>query len=234
MLAASERAETVATLNAMIAEATKPSQSARERHLRVRQCKVCNHPERARIEMLRVGGAGLDALAKEFRASKDSLFRHFKNHFSDRRRAELMAGPARVEGLANAAAAESKGLLEYLGITRSVLFSQFLACAEAGDRAGVSLIAGRLLESLRELGRLTGELRQLSGITVNNTLNIVSSPGFIALQDGLLRIARAHPEAKASIIDLLRNLDSRPDMPRPNGGHPPMMLIEGEALHASA
>ena len=60
MLAASERAETVATLNAMIAEATKPSQSARERHLRVRQCKVCNHPERARIEMLRVGGAGLD------------------------------------------------------------------------------------------------------------------------------------------------------------------------------
>jgi hypothetical protein len=223
LLAASERAETVATLNAMIAEATKPSQSARERHLRVRQCKVCNHPERARIEMLRVGGAGLDALAKEFRASKDSLFRHFKNHFSDRRRAELMAGPARVEGLANAAAAESKGLLEYLGITRSVLFSQFLACAEAGDRAGVSLIAGRLLESLRELGRLTGELRQLSGITVNNTLNIVSSPGFLG------RILRRR---RQSLICYA--IDSRPDMPKPNGGHPPMMLIEGEALHASA
>ena len=124
-------------------------------------------------------------MANEFGVSRDFIHRHFKNHVSDRRRAEPIAGPARVEGLANAAAAaESKSLLEYLGITRSVLFNQFLICAEAGDHNGVSTVAGRLIESLRELGRVTGELRQLSGVTINNTLNIVSSPGFIALQDG--------------------------------------------------
>jgi hypothetical protein len=182
-----------------------------------------------------VGGVSLRVLSAQFGISKDIIHRHFQSHVSDRRRAELTAGPAKVEQLANAAADESRGLLDYLGITRTVLFNTFLNAAEAGDRNGVAAVAGRLLESLRELARLTGELREVSGITVNNnTINFVSGPQFSALSQGLLNIARAHPEAKASIIDLLRNLDSRPDMPRPNGGHPPMMLIEGEALHASA
>jgi hypothetical protein len=119
-----------------------------------------------------------------------------------------MVGPAKVEQLANAAAEESKSLLDYLGIARSVLFNQFLNAAEAGDRLGVVNVAGRLLESLREIGRLTGELRQLSGVTINNnTLNIVSSPQFLTLQEGLLTIARRHPEAKSDIVGLLRNLD---------------------------
>jgi hypothetical protein len=203
--------------------------SNKARGIRTRQCVVCNHPERARIELRRVGGAGLDAVANEFGIGRDSIHRHFKNHVSARRRAELMAGPARVEGLANAAATESKSLLEYLGITPSVLFNQFLSCAEAGDHNGVATVAGRLLESLRELGRVTGELRQLSGVTINNnTLNIVSSPGFISLQDGLLRIARAHPEVRSEIVNLLRGLDAGPEASEPNG--PP--LIEAEAVHA--
>jgi hypothetical protein len=182
-----------------------------------------------------VGGVSLRVLSAQFGISKDIIHRHFQSHVSDRRRAELTAGPARVEQLANAAADESRGLLDYLGITRTVLFNCFLNAAEAGDRNGVANVAGRLLESLRELARLTGELREVSGITVNNnTINFVSGPQFSALSQGLLNIARAHPEAKASIIDLLRNLDSRPNMPKPNGAHPPMMLIEGEALHAPA
>jgi hypothetical protein len=207
----------------------KLAPSNRARRIRPRQCVVCNHPERARIELLRVGGAGLDAVANEFGISRDSIFRHFRNHVSDRRRAELMAGPARVEGLANAAAAESKSLLEYLGITRSVLFNQFLNCAEAGDHNGVATVAGRLLESLRELGKLTGELRQLSGVTINNnTVNFIGSPQFQALSEGLLGVARAHPEARASIIDLLRGLDAAPipAPPKANG----QLLIEGEVL----
>jgi len=94
---------------------------------------------------------------------------------SDRRRAELTAGPARVEQLANAAADESRGLLDYLGITRTVLFNCFLNAAEAGDRNGVANVAGRLLESLRELARLTGELREVSGSQSPTTQSISSA-----------------------------------------------------------
>ena len=111
-------------------------------------------------------------------------------------------------------------------------FNQFLNAAEVGDRPGVANVAGRLLESLRELGKLTGELRELSGVTINNnTLNLFASPQFTALQEGLLRIARTHPDAKVDIVALLRGLDEKPHS-RPNGvSHP--IQIEGEVARVA-
>jgi len=104
------------------------------------RCIVCVHPKRAQIEMLRAGGATLRAIAKRFGEplDKDNISRHFRNHVSRERKAELIAGPARVAELANAAANESRGLLANLAIVRSVLLNQFLTAAEAGDRVGVS------------------------------------------------------------------------------------------------
>jgi hypothetical protein len=187
-------------------------------------CGLCSHPERVRIEALRAGGVSLRVLERQFAVSKDIVSRHFRLHVSPERKAELICGPAKVAQLANAAADESRSLLDYLAITRTVLFNQFLAAAEAGDRNGVSAVAGRLLDSLRELGKLTGELRQISGVSItNNTLNIFSTPEFAALSLALLNLARAHPEAKADIVSLLRGLE-------PNGAGQPL-LIEAEAVH---
>jgi hypothetical protein len=181
-----------------------------------------------------VGGVSLRVLSAQFGISKDVIHRHFQSHVSDRRRAELTAGPAKVEQLANAAADESRGLLDYLGITRTVLFNQFLNAAEAGDRIGVSNVAGRLIETLRELGRLTGELRQISGISItNNTLNMVGSAEFQALSEGLLAIARNHPAVRADIVALLRSLDAGPTLPKPNGAMHAGALIEGEVAHVA-
>jgi AcrR family transcriptional regulator len=181
-----------------------------------------------------VGGVSLDALAAQFGCHRDAIWRHFRNHVTAARKSELLAGPARIEGLATQAADESRSLLDYFRIARSVLFSQFLAAAEAGDRNGVANIASKLLDSLKEVGKLTGELRQLSGITVNNnTGNFVATPEFGALTQGLLAIARAHPESKGDIISLLRSLDDGPASPKPNGaGH--HLLIEGEVARAPA
>jgi hypothetical protein len=205
------------------------------REIRSASCKVCTHPDRVRIELLRVGGASLDALSAEFKVSRDSIHRHAKNHITTKRKAELMCGPVEVDGLVNAAAKESKSLLDYLRVTRSVLFSQFLACAEASDRNGVAAVAGRLLESLRELGRISGEIRQVSGISfTTNTLNIVASPEFATLSTGLLDLSRRFPEARADIISLLRRLDAEPAAPGPNGSSyltGPSELIEGEMAH---
>jgi AcrR family transcriptional regulator len=181
------------------------------RAIRPGVCAICTHKDRARIELLRVGGVSLKALARQFDVSKDSVWRHFRTHVSDKRKAKLLAGPARVEQLANAAADESRSLLEQMQIVRSVLLNQFLNAAEACDRAGVANVAGRLLEALRELGRATGELRELSGITINqNTINLFSSPEFTRLQEGLLTVARAHPAARSDIVALLRSLDVAP------------------------
>jgi hypothetical protein len=196
-------------------------------------CQICVHPDRARIELLRVSGVSLDALAGQFGCHRDAIWRHFRKHVSDERKSELLAGPAKVDGLINQAADESRSLLDYFKVARSVLFSQFLAAAEAGDRNGVASIASKLLDSLRELGKLTGELRQLSGISVtNNVVNFIGSPEFGALSEGLLSLARRHPEAKADIVALLREIDAGPP-PKPNGAHRPMMMIEGELAHVA-
>jgi hypothetical protein len=214
----------------------KPLTMGTPRTIRPGQCAVCTHPDRGRIEALVCGGASHRAVAKRFGGSlnKDNLSRHFKNHVTRERRAELVAGPGKVEELANAAAAESRGLLDQLSIVRSVLLNQFLTAAEAGDRSGVANIAGRLLESLRALGRLTGELREVTGVTVNNVLNLFASPEFTALQDGLLLVARAHPEARADIVALLRSLDAKPDAAaQPNGNERAPPFIEGEARHVA-
>jgi hypothetical protein len=176
------------------------------------RCAVCRHVEVAKIDMLRAGGASFRALAAKFPPlHRDQLYRHWK-HVSKERRLALVAGPLKLEEMAAKAAAESKGLVDYLGITRSILFNQLLCGAEAGDRNGVSMIAGRLLENLRDLARLTGELRELSGLTINQTTNvaIMSDPRMLELQSGLLDLCRRHPQARPDIVGLLRRLDGAP------------------------
>jgi hypothetical protein len=223
-----------------------------ERVIRPNACTVCRHKDRAQIELLRVAGLPYRTLAAKFGVSKDAIVRHFHGHVTEARKAELMVGPAQVEELAVAAADESRTVMDYLGIARSVLFRQFLNAAEAGDRNGVVNVADSLLVALRDTAKLTGELRQLSGITVNQQFNFAGSPEFAALSSGLLQIARAHPAAKADIIGLLRRLDephsaagalSAPmamDAPRSNGTdvHEPLMrpgapIIECVAVEVS-
>jgi hypothetical protein len=201
-------------------------------------CKVCKLPagERARLEMLFVSGASTPSIAKQFGLTHHTVWRHCNNplHLSDRRKAELMTGPARVSDLANAAAKESKSLLEYLQIVRSVTFAQFLSCAEVGDVNGVASVGARLIESLKELDKLTGELRQLSGITVNqNILNVVADPAYPDLEAGLLEIVRKFPEARDDVLALLARLESATSPPPgPNGSS--FTMIECEAVDAEA
>jgi AraC-like DNA-binding protein len=201
-----------------------------QRETRPGKCQACAHPDRAHLELLKAGGASLDSLAAKFGISRDSVHRHFKNHVSEARKKELLAGPIRVADLANAAAEESRNLLDYLSITRGVLFNQFLACAEAGDRHGVAHVGTQLLSSLRELGKLTGELRNLSGITINqNTLNVFADPDFLALQDGLVLLARKHPAIREDILQLLQGVSPAPTPDRPNGSvypSPPLIAHE--------
>jgi hypothetical protein len=67
----------------------------------------------------------------------------------------------------------------------------------------------------------------MSGITItNNTMNVIGSPEFLTLQEGLLTIARRHPEAKGDIVGLLRSLDPTTAVSAP-------VMIEAEAVHVN-
>ncbi len=155
------------------------------------------------------------SVAEKFAASHDAVWRHWTKHVSQERRAQIIAGPLKLHELAERAAAEGMSLLDYLALIRSTLLTQFGAAAEAGDKHGVALLAGRLLECLREIGRLTGELRAAGGAVTNNTL-ILNSPIFADLQGMLLQRLAPFPEARAAVIDGLAALDRRqPDAALP-------------------
>jgi hypothetical protein len=221
-----------------------------ERAVRPRSCTICMHPQRPQIEMMRVAGVPFRTLAKEFGVTKDALCRHWAAHVTEKRKGELMAGPAAVEGLVNAAAKESRSALEFLRVTHSILFNQFINAAEGGDKRSVIDTAKPMLDALREVAKMTGELRTwAAGVTINNNqINFVGSPEFAVLSTGLLQIARDHPSAKADIIGLLRRLDEPQsaadnlpsiavmDESRGNGtaAHGPLMRSDGPIIECAA
>jgi hypothetical protein len=154
--------------------------------------------------MMRAAKVPVRVIGARFGLSKDAVNRHFHMHVSEKRRNELMVGPARVEALAAAAAEESKTVMEFKAVVaRSVLFNQFLLAAEANDRRGLVSIADSLLQALRDYAKLTGELRQMAGITINqNTLNLAAS------QAAKLRL-RPEPESTAPPSDSSPTRDRR-------------------------
>jgi hypothetical protein len=221
------------------------------RPLRRTTCRCCRLPPdvRARLEMLRLSGVSWHSLSREFSTkeapiSNKAIQRHFDSgHVSDKRKFELLAGPARVNELAEKAAAESRSLVDYLSIARGVLFNQFLAAAEASDRHGVAFVGSRLLDALRDLARLTGQLRELGGISiVNNNLTVISSPVWTDLADEMIGVCRQFPEARAAILEAMRRVEAKNSPSVPDGGVPSetraeravpsSILIEAEAVHA--
>ena len=106
-----------------------------------------------------------------------------------------------------------------------MLIGQMTACAEANDGLRVAMLTGRLVEVLKEVGRITGEVDRIGGsINIqNNNIAILNDPRMIEFQRGLLAIARDAPEVRPRLLSLLKNLD---DTPAPGRQEPQM--IEGE------
>lgn len=169
------------------------------------------------MELMAVGGASLHAVADKFNVPYDALWRHTKNHMSAERKAQLIAGPLKLSELAARAAEEGLSLLDYLALIRSTLLTQFTTAAEAGDKHGTATIAGRLIECLREIGRLTGELRSAAGGTnVTTNVMVLNSPAFAELQTMLLQRLAPFPDARSSVLAGLRELDARLGGAMPN------------------
>ncbi|WOJ89896.1 hypothetical protein RZS28_00850 [Methylocapsa polymorpha] len=146
---------------------------------------------------------------------RDAVWRHVENHVSDETKASYLLGPAKVADLANAAADESRTVIDYLAIVRSILMNALDSAAQRGKPYEIERISGRMVEVLREIGRITGEVSQFAAATINITNNtqILNSAPFMDLQSGLLQICARHPEARADIIALFRDLDARHSAP---------------------
>jgi hypothetical protein len=172
-------------------------------------CIVCRHPDRSRIEALRLAGASLDSIAAKFQISRDSIHRHMHRHVSEADRLAYIVDIP-VQELAQRAANEGVSLLDYFAIVRATLMTQFQLCASVNDRNGVAILGGRLTEILRAIGSTTGEIMKSPMVqNVNNTVNFINSPVFVDLQQMLIRRLAGHPDALAAVIEGLRELETR-------------------------
>jgi hypothetical protein len=157
---------------------------------------------------LLAGGASIQAVATKFDLPYYSLRRHFVSHVSAGRKAQLLAGPLSLGELAEKAASEGLALLDYLRLIRSTLLGQFLTASEAGDSNGAATVAGRLLECLRIIATLTGEISRTSASFTQN-IAIMSSPMMADLQSMLIRTLQPYPAAREAVLSGLEELSAR-------------------------
>jgi hypothetical protein len=199
------------------------------------RCQVCRHEHRWRIELLRAGGASLDALAQKFGVDRDAIWRHWHKHVTDEAKATFLAGPVSMERLIEKAATEGDCILDYLKLVRGGLLSQLSAMASAGDARNYAYVSGQLVKTLEAIGRVTGELGALATSQTFNVMNNVAvlqdSPVFAKLQMALLQALAPFPDARAAVVAALRALDddAHTATPVPANGK----LLELEAAHVN-
>jgi hypothetical protein len=181
------------------------------------------------IERALVAGVSVTALADRYKVSTDSIYRHDRNHVTEQQRAAYVADVPIAE-LAAKAAEHAGSLLDYLQLVRATLWRNFQLAAEHGDIAATNNTSRALLEVLREIGRLTGELlasTPVTNITNNNLTILTQSAAFAALQGMLVQTLSPFPEALAAVVAGLQQLDAQAgNPPRPGGP-----LIELQPIH---
>jgi hypothetical protein len=170
------------------------------------RCQVCRHKERYRIELVLSGGATMRATAKRFGVDYMAVRRHWLTHVPDDRRAALIAGPTKLSELADRAADEGGSLLDHFIILRNTLYRRLDASDEAGDANQVASLSGRIVEVLREMGRLTGDLSR-GGVSITN--NFFAAPQFAELEAALIEALAPHAEARTAVIRAFHALQNR-------------------------
>jgi hypothetical protein len=175
-------------------------------------CSICAHPDRTRIEALRCAGASLDACSAKFSISRDSLHRHMHAHVSEDAKSQYLANVPIAE-LAQLAASEGVSVLQYASLVRSILMAEFQLASQAHAHHATSALAGRLNETLKLIGSLSGEMSELArSVTINgNVVNIMNHPQLANLQANLLRALAPFPEARNAVIAALRAMDAPVD-----------------------
>src|SRR4051794_34369013 len=83
------------------------------------------------------------------------------------------------------------------------------AMTEAGDGRGAAYVSGRLVSTLETIARVTGELGSMAqSINVTNNLTVLAEhPAFLQVQATMLRALATFPDARASVVAALRELD---------------------------
>jgi hypothetical protein len=134
------------------------------------KCTVCNHPDRAQIDLAIASGLAKKRIAARFGGlSMDAVWRHGKDHLPAEMRAALALRLIRKEGDTRAVLLEEgASSIEAIRALRGPMFARFLAACDCGDDRSAAQLAGRIHEGLSLGARITGEMIPAVGTSVTN------------------------------------------------------------------
>jgi hypothetical protein len=164
-----------------------------------RQCTICCHPERGRIDYLLVcsagsHGEGRRALANKFGVSADALWRHGKNHISDEYRAAVKIGPFENEDALRKLLAETgASVLDRYNAVYAGHLSRWLVALESGNDDAMIKHGSVMAALLAKVGILTREMLP-PGAHQQITQNFFATPDFYSFQRRALNVLRQFPE----------------------------------------
>lgn len=193
-----------------------------------KRCQVCEHPQRAQIELGLARKTSVPALARKFDISKDALYRHRDNHMPPQLKAALQtaAQPTEID-LEQLRHSESEGLLQHLVAQRGRLYHAQEEAMSLGDFKAFTQIEGRVTDNLSLTAKLLGDL-QTGGTTVNQ---LIVSPEYVQLRQALLQALQPYPEARAAVARVLKDMEGAdPHVTgTPRNGEPAPALDNGGA-----
>jgi hypothetical protein len=169
------------------------------------QCTVCQHRERAGVDLALARGVSMRALASRYRLGRGALYRHAKAHLPAQLRASLVAGPDLDIDLDKLRETESQSLLVNIVALRGRLFSSLDVAEEAGDCNMVTRVSGQLHQNLELTGKLLGDLS--SGHS--SVTNILIAPQYISMRIELVRALAPFPAARQAVAAVLHQIESK-------------------------
>jgi hypothetical protein len=176
------------------------------KHRRTGQCNCCRHRELAGINLALARGVSVRALARRYQVTRDSLYRHQKNHLPPQLRASLIAGPDLSIDLDKLRETESQSLLANLVNLRGRLFSSLDVAEECRDGNMLARVAGQLHNNLELTGKLLGDLHHGGSTTINNVLVL---PAYVEMRVELVNALRPFPEAARAVAAVLHQVESK-------------------------
>lgn len=156
-----------------------------------RPCTVCEHPDRAAIEVGLANRIAARVLALRYGLSQDALARHRSAHMDVDLIARLrVRGHRSDEELAQIREVESKSLLDHLVWQRGRLYRNADRAFALGDFAGERAAVEAAGKASERIGKLLGELGSAITINHNTQINLVQSPEWHRIRTALVRELR--------------------------------------------
>lgn len=155
-----------------------------------RPCSVCEHPDRASVEIGLANGIALRPLGLRHGLGEDALGRHRSKHMD----AELLArlklrGTRSEEELAHIRDVESKSILDNFATQRARLYRNADRSFEIKDYAGERAALAEASKVTERIGKLLGELG-VANLTINQQINLTQSPEWHVIRTALVRELR--------------------------------------------